>query len=520
MKQGVPQGSVISLLLFIIYIDDITDNIPPEVMVSLFADDVALYSSSIDLATAEARIQEAFNVVAQWSTKWKLTISVGKCEASFFSTNSHESKWRPKLTIGEEEIPYSENPKFLRVTYDKQLIFTEHANNVAKSAKSKSRALVHLAGTDWGYDKATLRSTYLAISRTTMDYAGAAWQPWFSKTSFEKVESAQRFAGRIITGHLKTTPNECILLDTNLTSMVTKCRQNAVIALEKSKRLPPNNPRRQVIERQVKQRTTKPSLRNGAIKAWQEIFENEDHTSPFPPERKPWTDTTKISFRYSETKKSDSESEQRKAVEQATLETGDQDITFYTDGSAAGGKCLGGAGVVEYENEPHELSYPAGRWTSSYQAELTAIEHALTMATDKPEQKKIRIITDSRSAVQRLESLIHNNKPDSRTENNIQGLLEKMSHNDQHLTMVWCLVHCNIDGNERADKCAKKGSKLPQESVSHSFNTAKAVIRRHLKDPFNRTPTGQQSLRERPRQKETDGQRTKPGTTSNNQPTP
>ena len=140
--------------------------------------------------------------------------------------------------------------------------------------------------------------------------------------------------------------------------------------------------------------------------------------------------------------------------------------------------------VVEYENdrEPYELCYPAGWWTSSYQAELTAIEHALTMATDKPEQK-IRIITDSRSAVQRLESLIHNNKPDTRTENNIQGLLEKMSHNDQHLTMMWCPGHCNIDGNERADKCANEGCKLPQESVSHSFNTAKAVIRRHLKDP-------------------------------------
>ena len=147
-------------------------------------------------------------------------------------------------------------------------------------------------------------------------------QPWLSKTSFENLENAQRFAGRIITGHLKTTPNECILLDTSLTSMVTKCRQNAVIALEKSKRLPSNNPRRQVIERQVKQRTTKPSWRNGAIKAWEEIFENEDHTSPFPPERKPWTDTTKISFRYSETKKSDSELEQRKAGK--TSDTGNR----------------------------------------------------------------------------------------------------------------------------------------------------------------------------------------------------
>ena len=140
---------------------------------------------------------------------------------------------------------------------------------------------------------------------------------------------------------------------------------------------------------------------------------------------------------------------------------------------------------MEYENdrEPHELSYPAGRWTSSHQAELTAIEHALTMATDKPEQKKIRIITDSRSAVQRLESLIHNNKPDTRTENNIQGLLEKMSHNDQQLTMVWCPGHCNVDGNERADECAKEESKLPKnQSATHS------TPRRQLSEDTSKTP--------------------------------
>ena len=123
---------------------------------------------------------------------------------------------------------YTQNPKSLGVTYERTLNFGDHAANVSKAAKNKARALVHLAGSDWGYLKPNLRSTYLAIGRSTLDYAGAAWQPWLSKTVLEKLERTQRFAGRNITGQLKTTPAECELLEANLRSVSSKCHQNAV----------------------------------------------------------------------------------------------------------------------------------------------------------------------------------------------------------------------------------------------------------------------------------------------------
>ena len=66
-------------------------------------------------------------------------------------------------------------------------------------------------------------------------------------TSLEKLERTQRFAGRIITGQLKTTPSECVLLEANLRTVSSKCRQNAVIAFDKAQRLNETNPRRNAI---------------------------------------------------------------------------------------------------------------------------------------------------------------------------------------------------------------------------------------------------------------------------------
>ena len=121
--QGVPQGSVLSPLLFIIYIDDITEGIPEDVTASLFADDVALYSCDEDLEEACHKVQRALDSVSSWSKKWKLTISIDKCESSFFSTSNGDATWRPKLETEGQPVRYTQNSKFLGVTYDPTLNF-------------------------------------------------------------------------------------------------------------------------------------------------------------------------------------------------------------------------------------------------------------------------------------------------------------------------------------------------------------------------------------------------------------
>ena len=71
--------------------------------------------------------------------------------------------------------------------------------------KQQAGALRCLASTDWGYEKSALRSTYIAMGRSTVEYTAAAWLPWDSLSTVERLEMCQRYAGRAVTGQVKTT---------------------------------------------------------------------------------------------------------------------------------------------------------------------------------------------------------------------------------------------------------------------------------------------------------------------------
>ena len=55
---------------------NITDNFPPGVETSMFADDLAIWSSHRNIAEAEAKLQQALDTLATWTEKWKMTVSV------------------------------------------------------------------------------------------------------------------------------------------------------------------------------------------------------------------------------------------------------------------------------------------------------------------------------------------------------------------------------------------------------------------------------------------------------------
>ena len=131
-----------------------------------------------------------------------------------------------------------------------------------------------LATTDWGYDKQTLRATYSATGRSAVEYAAAAWLPWVSSLTMEKLETCQRFVGQAITGQAKTTSVEAILAEDDFSKIGTKATQLCAIAPKKSKRVAPENPRHQIAEQSSRQRMKKPSWRAKAGAVWESIFKN------------------------------------------------------------------------------------------------------------------------------------------------------------------------------------------------------------------------------------------------------
>ena len=133
-KQGIPQGSFLSPLLFLFYINDLHWG-SGDLHVSLFADDVAIKAQDSKLCIAEKRLQQGLDAVTTWNKYWKMLLSAQTSECNFFSTNSHESKWQPTLTLDGQPVHNNATKKFLLVTYDRQLTLTQHTALVDNSIK-------------------------------------------------------------------------------------------------------------------------------------------------------------------------------------------------------------------------------------------------------------------------------------------------------------------------------------------------------------------------------------------------
>jgi len=202
------------------------------------------------------------------------------------TANSHEAKWRPSITIEGRPLKYNPTPTFLGIKYDRQLTFGGHVEEVTKKVKRRAQAIRKLGNTDWGYEKEVLRGTYIAVGRSVIEYAAPAWIPWISKTNL----AAQRYAARAVTGQLKTTPAEAVLIESDLPSIKTRSRQLAISAFDKALRLPEDNPRHGVATREEGIRTKKTDWRDHSGKIWRDIFEGRepDCVESLPCLRPPW----------------------------------------------------------------------------------------------------------------------------------------------------------------------------------------------------------------------------------------
>ena len=83
IRRGVPQGSVLGPVLFILFVDDITKDLPRGAHASLYADDLAIWSSSPDPLKVSSIIQSSLNALETWSNLWRLPLNPKKCESSF-----------------------------------------------------------------------------------------------------------------------------------------------------------------------------------------------------------------------------------------------------------------------------------------------------------------------------------------------------------------------------------------------------------------------------------------------------
>ena len=101
----------------------------------------------------------------------------------------------------------------------------------------------------------------MATGSSTVEYAAAAWIPWVSISTMEKLEMYQRYFGRAITGQIKKFFVKAILAEADLPTLATRATLLSTIAVEKSLLMPNTNLKRQITTAEVNQHTKKTSWR-------------------------------------------------------------------------------------------------------------------------------------------------------------------------------------------------------------------------------------------------------------------
>nr|KAG5704083.1 hypothetical protein BaRGS_017587 [Batillaria attramentaria] len=173
IREGVPQGGVISPTLFVVFINDISSSLSRHISRALHADDFAMWNASESTSSATVRMQEALNTTSKWATDWCVTINSQKTVATYFSLSNTKETLR--LTINNQQIPQEDTPTYLGTKLDKKLTWNPHIREMEKRATKRLSLMKKLAGTKWGANSSILKRVYIGNVRPVMEYGAAAW---------------------------------------------------------------------------------------------------------------------------------------------------------------------------------------------------------------------------------------------------------------------------------------------------------------------------------------------------------
>ena len=177
--SGVPQGSVLGPLLFLIYINDLTDiNIEDGAKITLYADDVLLFRI-INSPEDFVALQEDIDKIGSWSYANFLTLNRTKCKYMIVSRKTNLSTPSSPLLLEGYPLDQVEMFQYLGVLLSHDLTWGEHVQSTCK----KARKILGLLYRRF-YNNApgnSLLQLYLSLVRPHLDYASAVWSPYLIK---------------------------------------------------------------------------------------------------------------------------------------------------------------------------------------------------------------------------------------------------------------------------------------------------------------------------------------------------
>ena len=178
------QGSILSVTLFSVKINNIVKSVCPGVECCLYVDDFCICYRSKHMHTIERQLQQVLNNLSKWSNENGLKFSKTKTKCMHFC-QSRKLHLDPELTLDGVLTEVVPEFKFLGLLFDSKLSFIPHINYLSNKCQKALNLLRVVSSMDWGADRKVLLRLYRTLARSKLDYGcivyGSARQSYLRK---------------------------------------------------------------------------------------------------------------------------------------------------------------------------------------------------------------------------------------------------------------------------------------------------------------------------------------------------
>lgn len=453
-EEGVPQGSVLSVTLFALAINGISEVIPPGILYTLFVDDLSISFAATRMAVAERKLQLTIDKILNWADKVGFKFSFSKTKVVHFCRirGLHPD---PDLYMYGQRISCVEQTRFLGLTFDHRLTWEPHIRALKVKCLQASQILKILAHSYWGSDRNTLLIIYKALILSKLSYGCEVYSS-ASPRHLAMLDAIHHGGIRLATGAFKSSPIMSLLVDSGEMSLESHRQSMIMRYWYRLQRLPAslacktaksvayfyfydNHPRYpKPFGYRAKSLLTDFNLPLGTVSSFR--------LSASPP----WVMPVVRFCRYFKGIKRDMSDNEIRSIFLEHASEHNESCTVYTDGS----KSDDGVGYGVYSNyfnsQRGALPTSASNFTAELFSILTAIKKISSIGGEN-----FTVFSDSRGALQALECF-------NSTQPIVLEILEWL-HLQQcrgkNIAFCWVPAHVDIIGNEEADILAKNAAK-------------------------------------------------------------
>lgn len=211
---GVPQGGVLSPLLFNLALSRIGEVIPGGVKWLMFADDLLLYITSKDLQFSLRLLEKAITDLTPWLAEVGLSISSGKSQLTIFS-RTNENFENCFIEIEDTVVTTQTDLTYLGIILDKRLSWQKHIKAISQKATKTFNLIKSMTRISWGASPSSLLTVFKGLTRTHLEWSSQFFAD-SAQSNLGPLDRIQNQSLRIILGCMRSTPIGILMSESNI----------------------------------------------------------------------------------------------------------------------------------------------------------------------------------------------------------------------------------------------------------------------------------------------------------------